>query len=125
MKHLVFLGLSPEYCAMLIRFLICIVVSWIIIDRLYYRKSGKALCFVPFYVAPALRETHIGEPIRFDPDAPFDAERERIKTYLMDSITAIAESLPEHTVVPYRNIPRREYPKNRSEDKPEHEKACC
>ena len=41
MKNLVFLGLSPEYCAMLIRFLICIVVSWIIIDRLYYRKSKR------------------------------------------------------------------------------------
>ncbi len=35
------MGLSPDYIKMLIRFLICIVVSWIIIDRLYYRKSKR------------------------------------------------------------------------------------
>ena len=35
------MGLSPEYFKMLIRFLICIVVSWVIIDRLYYRKSKR------------------------------------------------------------------------------------
>ena len=35
------MGLSPEYIRMLIRFLICIVVSWVIIDRLYYRKSKR------------------------------------------------------------------------------------
>ena len=28
------------------------------------------------------------------------------------SATAIAEALPEHTVVPYPNIPKRDYPKN-------------
>jgi hypothetical protein len=83
--------------------------------RLYYRRTGKALSFVPMYVAPSLRETHFGEPIRFDPGAPLDAERERIKRYLMESITRLAEELPEHTVIPYRNIPRRDYPKNKKE----------
>ena len=36
-----FLGLSPQFCKMLIRFAICVVVSWIIIDQLYYRKSKR------------------------------------------------------------------------------------
>ena len=85
------------------------------VARLYYRRSGKALAFVPMYIAPKLNETHFGDPIRFDPDAPFEEERERIKRELMDNITAIAEALPEHTVVPYRNIPKRNYPKNKSE----------
>lgn len=80
--------------------------------RMYYRKTGKALSFVPMYVAPALHETHMGEPIRFDPAAPIDDERARIKQALMDAITALAEALPEHTVVPYRNIRKRDYPKN-------------
>ena len=83
--------------------------------RLYYRQTGKALAFVPMYVAPTLRETHFGEPIRFDPAAPIDAERARIKRYLMESITRLAEELPEHTVIPYRNIPKRDYPKNKKE----------
>ena len=77
------------------------------------------------YIAPKLRETYLGEPIRFDPAAPLDDERARIKAALMDSITAMAESLPEHTVIPYRNIRKRDYPKNIRKDKTEHETACC
>ncbi len=33
--------LTPQYAQMLIRFIICVVVSWIIIDQLYYRKSKR------------------------------------------------------------------------------------
>ena len=80
--------------------------------KLYYRKTGQAIAFVPMYIAPTLRETHFGEPIRFNPEAPIDEERGRIKQALMDSITDLAESLPEHTVIPYRNIRKRDYPKN-------------
>lgn len=36
-----FLGITQPYIDMLIRFFICVVVSWIIIDRLYYRKSKR------------------------------------------------------------------------------------
>ncbi|MBQ3324927.1 MAG: DUF4956 domain-containing protein [Muribaculaceae bacterium] len=36
-----FLGITQPYFDMLIRFFICVVVSWIIIDRLYYRKSKR------------------------------------------------------------------------------------
>lgn len=93
--------------------------------KLYHRRTGKALAFVPLYIAPKLGETHFGEPTRFNPDAPLDEERARIKRYLMDSITALAESLPEHTVIPYRNIRKRDYPKNKTEVSSHHETACC
>lgn len=33
--------LTPQYYQMLIRFIICVVVNWIIIDQLYYRKSKR------------------------------------------------------------------------------------
>lgn len=36
-----FQGITLPFYSMLIRFLICVVVSWIIIDRLYYRKSKR------------------------------------------------------------------------------------
>ncbi len=36
-----FQGITMPFYSMLIRFLICVVVSWIIIDRLYYRKSKR------------------------------------------------------------------------------------
>ena len=83
--------------------------------RFYYNKTGKAAPFVPVYVAPALKSVYIGKPTVFRPEAPIDAERERICGYLRDEITAMAEALPEHTVVPYRNIPKKDYPKNRKD----------
>ena len=99
--------------------------KFIDLARFYHRKGGKALCFVPLYIAPALRTMVPGEPIRFDPEAPIDRERERIRAHLMAQITALAVSLPEHTVVPYRNIPRRDYPKNRPLEVYTHEESSC
>lgn len=83
------------------------------IARMYYRRTGKALCFVPMYIAPHLKKMVIGDPIRFDPGQPFSAERSRICAELMDDITALAEAQPLHRVIPYRNIRKRDYPYNR------------
>ena len=83
------------------------------LGRMYYKQTGKALSFVPLYVAPALGTLYFGEPILYDPAAPGESERDRISNALMDAVTAIAVALPEHTVVPYPNIPKKDYPKNR------------
>lgn len=85
--------------------------------RLYYKRTGHELLFVPLYIAPKLKKMYLGEPIRFSADKPIDEERKRVCDYLMDEITHIARELPEHTVVPYRNIPKKQYPKNKSGDK--------
>lgn len=87
--------------------------KFIDIARLYHKRTGKALPFVPLYIAPKLKTMYLGKPITFCPDAPIEEERKRICTYIAEEITAIARSLPTHTVVPYRNIPRRYYPKNK------------
>lgn len=84
--------------------------------KLYHRRSGRALCFVPLYIAPNLKAMYFGEPTRFDPAAPMDQERARIRDYLMEEITAIACNLPEHIVVPYRNIPKKNYPSNKQKE---------
>ncbi|MBR0067828.1 MAG: hypothetical protein IJQ00_09545 [Kiritimatiellae bacterium] len=55
---------------------------------------------------------YLGEPIWFDPDAPLEQERRRVCDALMDAVTGIAVSLPPHTVVPYPNVPKRDYPTN-------------
>ena len=86
--------------------------KFIDIARLYYRKTKKALSFVPMYLAPSLKTMYLGKPIQFDPESDIDAQRSRVAAYLMDAITQIAQSLPEHTVVPYKNIPKKDYPKN-------------
>ena len=83
------------------------------VARMYYHRTGKSLCFVPLYVAPRLHTLYFGAPVRFDDAAPHDRERERICKELSDRITALARSLPEHTVVPYLNLPKRKYPSNK------------
>ena len=80
--------------------------------RFYYKKYGIALQFVPLYVAPRLSILSYGTPVRFDPEADIGTERRRICNALMDDITRMAVALPEHTVVPYPNIPKNNYPKN-------------
>ncbi len=87
--------------------------KFIDIARLYYKKTGKALQFAPLYIAPNLKKMCIGKPTVFKPELPIDEERARICKYLMDEITEIGRSLPLHTVVPYRNIPKKLYPKNK------------
>ena len=87
--------------------------KFIDVARFYYKRTGESLPFVPMYIAPRLRKMYLGEPILFDPQAPIDSERERICREAAEQITHIAASLPEHTVVPYRNIPRKDYPKNK------------
>lgn len=94
--------------------------KFIDVARLYYKKTGKELAFVPMYIAPRLHKMYLGEPVRFQSDTPMDRERARICTYLMDSITRMATKLPLHTVVPYRNMPAKDYPQN----KPEEETVC-
>jgi len=82
------------------------------VAKLYYKKTGRELDFVPLYIAPTIHKMYIGKPIRFCASNPIEEERKRICTYLMDEITNIACALPMHTVVPYPNIPKREYPSN-------------
>ncbi len=80
--------------------------------RFYYKKTGTAIKFVPMYLAPELKTITFGNPIQFNPDADIRLERRRICDLLMDSITDIAVSLPEHTVIPYPNIAKKYYKKN-------------
>ena len=86
--------------------------KFIDIARIYHRKTGVELSFVPLYIAPYLKKMYIGKPICFSSSAPIKEERKRICDYLMTEITEIACNLPQHTVVPYRNIPKKYYPSN-------------
>ncbi|MCR5311687.1 MAG: hypothetical protein K6E32_09790 [Lachnospiraceae bacterium] len=82
------------------------------IAKMYRKKTGKDLTFVPMYLAPLLKRIEFGKPIKFDSEVPAEEERERIAKYLMDEITALAAALPEHTVVPYPNVSKKHYPKS-------------
>ena len=86
--------------------------KYIDVAKLYYKRTGKTVPFVPLYIAPNLKKMYIGKPTVFDPQASIDQERERITNYLMEEITQIAVNLPEHTVVPYPNVSAKQYSKN-------------
>lgn len=95
------------------------------VAKLYYKKTGRELAFVPLYIAPKLKKMYLGKPICFCAANPMEQERRRICEYLMAEITEIARELPEHTVVPYRNIPKKDYPSNRIKEENANEKAGC
>lgn len=97
--------------------------KFIELARMYYRKTGKELSFVPVYIAPALRTAYFGEPVRYRAEADRNEERKRICGELMDSITALAAGLPPHRVVPYLNISKKDYPMNTPVEAVKHEKA--
>jgi len=83
------------------------------IARVYYRKTGIELTFVPMYIAPRLKKMYIGNGIKYNGKATIEEERERLSAYLANEITEIARALPRHTVVPYRNIPKKNYITNK------------
>lgn len=76
--------------------------KFIDIARLYYKKTGRKLNFVPMYIAPKLKTLYLGKPICFSPAEEMESERRRICDYLMQEITNMAEAQPEHRVVMYR-----------------------
>ena len=82
------------------------------VARLYCAREKKPLSFVPMYVAPALRRVVLGAPVEYRPGGDPEAERERVCAALTDAITQMALALPPHTVVPYPNLPKAEYPQN-------------
>lgn len=92
------------------------------VAKLYYKRTGKRLGFVPVYLAPGLKTMYFGEPVYYNPENPAGEERSRVCNYLMDSITGLARSAPRHRVVPYPNVPKREYPYNISKEE-DHEAA--
>lgn len=76
---------------------------------MYARQTGRAVDFVPMYVAPKLRRVCLGSPIAFNPDADLSQERRRVCHAMMDAVTDLALALPPHVAVPYPNLPKRSY----------------
>lgn len=87
--------------------------NFIDIAKIYYKKYKKELNFVPFYISPKLKIVQFGKPIKFNSNANIENERTNISSYLSEEITKIAQALPKHIVVPYANVKKKYYPKNK------------
>jgi len=83
--------------------------KYIDVAKLYYKKEGKILKFVPMYNAPLINKLIIGNPIEFNGENDINEERKRINDYLKEEITKLAKSLPRHKVIPYDNIRKRHF----------------
>lgn len=92
--------------------------------KYYYKKTGKEVNFVPLYIAPKLKKMYVGDAIKFDSSNDIEEEKTRICNHLMDEITNIARNLPEHTVIPYKNLPKKLYKKN-TETEGKYEETGC
>ena len=79
------------------------------VAKLYYKRTGKRAAFVPMYLAPALRQLHIGTPVIFNPEAPMAEERKRICEEMAKAITARA--FPSTPSFPTKTCPRVFIPK--------------
>jgi 1-acyl-sn-glycerol-3-phosphate acyltransferase len=60
-----------------------------------YESSHKVLTFYPVAINKKVRGIRVGEPIRFDPSAPYGEERMRIKEYLERSISRMYRALEQ------------------------------
>ena len=85
---------------------------FVTVARQYYRRSGQTVSFVPLYIAPTMHTMYLGRPVAFDPSVPNREECRRVCDELTQRITDLATGLPLHRVVPYRNIPKTQYPYN-------------
>lgn len=94
------------------------------VAKLYYKRTGKEVLFVPLYIAPKLGTMYVGEGVRFDAAQPLEPQRRCITQVISQRITAIAQSLPAHRVVPYNNMPKRQYPTNLDKERI-YENTCC
>lgn len=79
------------------------------VARFYYKRTGKELQFLPMYYAVGIKKVIFGKPIKFDSTAPIEEQRKVICEYLMAETTAIAKSLPVHKVIPFNNVPKKQY----------------
>lgn len=83
------------------------------LGRMYAARTGQPLPFVPMYIAPKLRLAVLGKPVWCDPSLPAAEGRERLCGELQEAVTRLATALPAHTVVPYPNLPKKQYPRSK------------
>ena len=83
--------------------------KYVDLARLYYNKYKKPIKFVPMYNAPTLRKLVYGEPIEYDPNIPIQEQRKVVCDHVKSEISRLATTLPKHKVIPYDNIPKRDY----------------
>ena len=81
------------------------------VAKFYRKRTGNDVCFVPMYLAPTIKTISFGEPLRSDSAASVKAERDRVSSVMTERITALANELPLHDVITYRNMPKKQRPK--------------
>lgn len=78
--------------------------------KFYYKSTGKELTFVPMYNAHTLKTICFGKPIKFNSKDSIENQRKVICEYIKEEVTSMAKDLPSHKVIPFNNVPKKQYP---------------
>lgn len=87
--------------------------NFVNVAKLHYKTTNVQISFVPMYIAPKIKTIVYGKPIKFDANINMEEQQQIICTHLKTEITKMAKELPIHTVVPYANVPKKQYPKSK------------
>lgn len=79
------------------------------VARFYYKQTKKELKFVPMYYCREQNKMIFGKATKFDSSKSIETERKRICEYLMNEITKLAKTLPVHKVIPFNNVPKKQF----------------
>ncbi|NLG25938.1 MAG: glycerol acyltransferase, partial [Clostridiales bacterium] len=52
--------------------------GFLLLDRMYHKRTGGHIAFVPLHISDARRALYLGEPARFDDGVPYDVGRARV-----------------------------------------------
>ena len=85
------------------------------VARHYVRRTKKQISFYPMYICRDFKKIIIGKPIMYQPEQEMESERNRIVHYLQEQISALGDALPNHVIVPYENINKKNRPHSKEE----------
>lgn len=86
--------------------------NFVYLAKMYYKLTKQEINFVPMYNAHKLKTIVFGKPFKYDSSKSVEEQKESICSCLKEEITSLARSLPCHTVVPYENMRKKDYPKS-------------
>lgn len=63
--------------------------GFLMLERLYFKETGKHLCFMPLHISDQQRKLVRGEPIYFRDGVPYNEDKKRVIQALQDAMNSM------------------------------------